>query len=206
MGKFCCCNCIFSCICSCIFQILCTIIVIFGIIVLAIWLIWRPNKIHFQVADASLAKFDFSPSTHTLDYDLTLSFDIRNSNEKLGVHFDFIEAMTTYHHKKFATTSLELFYQEPRNTTTLHPVIKGQSTVELGSSEKSDYENEKKNGVFDIFTMFSMHIRFKSGWITTGKIKFLVGCSLKVPLKSDKISSSTFERTKCVALPNWTKS
>ncbi|XP_059281466.1 NDR1/HIN1-like protein 3 [Lycium ferocissimum] len=206
MGKFCCCNCIFSCVCACIFQILCAIIVIFGIIVLAIWLIWRPNKIYFHVADASLAKFDFSPSTNTLDYDLNLSFDIRNSNEKLGVHFDFIEAKTTFHHRRFATTNLESFYQEPRNTTTLHPVIKGQSAVEWGSSEKSDYEDEKKNGAFDIYTVFSMRIRLKSGWITTGELKFLVGCSLKVPLKSDKISSSTFERTTCIPLPNWTKS
>lgn len=177
------------------------IIVIFGIIFLAIWLIWRPNKVYFHVSDASLAKFDFSPSTNILDYDLNLSFEIRNSNEKIGIKYEVIEARTNFHQKKFATTNLESFSQDSKNTTILNQVIKGQSEVQFGDREKSDYEDEKKNGVFDIYTMFYMRIRLKSGWITTGKFKFVVGCGLKVPIKSDNISSSTFERTNCMVLP-----
>uniref|UniRef100_M1DJG0 Hin1 n=1 Tax=Solanum tuberosum TaxID=4113 RepID=M1DJG0_SOLTU len=203
MGKFCCCNCIFSCVCACIFQILCVIIVIFGILFLAIWLIWRPNKVYFHVSDASLAKFDFSPSTNTLDYDLNLNFEIRNSNEKIGVKYELIEAKSNFHQKKFATTNFELFSQDSKNTTILHQEIKGQSDVQFGDREKSDYENEKKNGAFNIYTMFNVHMRLKSGWITTGKIKFVVGCGLKVPLKSDNTSPSTFQRTNCMVFPSW---
>ncbi|KAF3667846.1 hypothetical protein T459_03393 [Capsicum annuum] len=199
MGKFCCCNCIFSCVCACIMQILCAVIVILGIIALAIWLIFRPNKIYFHVADASLAKFDFSPSTNTLVYDLALSFDIRNSNKRIGVLYDQIEVKTSFHQRKFNNMNLETFYQGPENTTILQPTIKGQNTVQFGDSEKSNYNDEKKSGVFDIYTTFYMHIRFKSGWITTSKIKLFATCGLKVPLKS--LSSSTFERTNCIAFP-----
>lgn len=201
MGRCCCCNCLFSCVFACICQVLCAIIIILGVIILALWLIFRPNKVYFHIADASLTKFDFSPTTNTLDYDLSLSVDIRNSNKRIGVYFDKIEAKTTYHRQKFANTNLESFYQDPKNTTILNPVLKGQSSVHLGDSEKSDYDDEKKSGMYKIFTVLYMRIRLKSGWITSGKIKLAAGCELKVPMKSNGGSSGTFERTNCVIIP-----
>ncbi|CAN4113972.1 unnamed protein product [Withania somnifera] len=203
MGKFYCCNCILNCVCACILQILCVILVLLGIVGLLIWAIWRPNKIYFHVSDASVNKFDFSKSTNTLDYDLNLTFDIRNSNKKIGVYYDIIEARTSFHQTKFSTMNIESFYQHSENTTILHPVIKGQNEVPFGDGDKSNYEEDKKSGVFNINTMFHMHIRLASGWITTGKIKFVVGCGLRVPMKS--LSEYTFQRTHCLVLP-WARS
>lgn len=199
MGKCCCCNCIFSCVCACILQILCVIVVLLGIILLAIWLIWKPSKIYFHVSDALLTKFDYSESTKKLDYKLELDLEVRNSNDRIGVKYEFIEVSLTYHSKRFATDEkLQTFSQDAKNTTILQKVIKGHSKeIDLGDY----YYNDMKNGKVNIFTLFHVGIKLKSGWIKTGQMTLYAACEITVPMKK---SSQTFERTNCVLLP-WTK-
>ncbi|PHT71163.1 hypothetical protein T459_26267 [Capsicum annuum] len=102
-----------------------------------------------------------------------------------------------YKGERFASQNLEPFYQGHKNTSSLHPVLKGQSLVLLGDREKSNYNNEKNSGVYDIEMKLYMRIRLKIGWIKTHKIKPKIECDIKVPLESNGRSSANFEETRC---------
>ncbi|CAN4109465.1 unnamed protein product [Withania somnifera] len=190
------CSCLFNCLCTCICQIIFTLVIILGVAALVLWLILRPNKVKFYVTDATLTQFDWSTTNNTLHYDLALNMTIRNPNKRVGIYYDSIEARAMYQGQRFSSQNLDPFYQGHKNTSTLHPVFKGQNFVLLGDREKSNYNNEKNSGVFEMEVKLYMRIRLKAGWIKTHKIKPKIECDFKVPLKSNA-RSANFEETRC---------
>lgn len=192
------CSCLFGCLCNCFFKIIFTLLIILGVIALVLWLVLRPNKVKFYVTDATLTQFDLSTTNNTIFYDLALNMTIRNPNKRIGIYYDSIEARAMYQGQRFASTNLEPFYQGHKNTSSLRPVFKGQSLVLLGDREKSNYNNEKNLGVFEMEVKLYMRIRLKVGWIKTHKIKPKIECDFKVPLGSNgRSSSANFEETRC---------
>ncbi|KAJ8570613.1 hypothetical protein K7X08_037585 [Anisodus acutangulus] len=188
------CSCLFGCLCKIIF----TILIILGVAALVVWLVLRPNKVKFYVTDATLTQFDLSTTNNTLYYDLALNMTIRNPNKRIGIYYDSIEARAMYQGERFASQNLEPFYQGHKNTSTLSPVFKGQSLVLLGDREKSNYNNEKNSGVYEMEVKLYMRIRLKAGRIKTHKIKPKIECDFKVLLESNgRPSSAKFEETRC---------
>ncbi|MCD7451163.1 Late embryogenesis abundant protein [Datura stramonium] len=104
---------------------------------------------------------------------------VRNPNKRIGIYYDSIEARAMYQGQRFDSQILETFYQGHKNTSTLHPVFKGQSIVLLGDREKSNYNNEKNSGVYEMEVKLYMRIRLKIGWIKTHKIKPKIECDFK---------------------------
>nr|CAA68848.1 hin1 [Nicotiana tabacum] len=175
-----------------------TLLIILGVIALVLWLVLRPNKVKFYVTDATLTQFDLSTTNNTIFYDLALNMTIRNPNKRIGIYYDSIEARALYQGERFDSTNLEPFYQGHKNTSSLRPVFKGQSLVLLGDREKSNYNNEKNLGVYEMEVKLYMRIRLKVGWIKTHKIKPKIECDFKVPLGSNgRSSSANFEETRC---------
>lgn len=68
--------------------------------------------------------------------------------------------------------------------------------VLLGTSEVSNFNSEKSNGVYSIDVKLNLKIRVKVGWIKIGHFKPKIDCGLKVPL-SGSSSGGSFETTKC---------
>uniref|UniRef100_A0A5B6ZC98 Late embryogenesis abundant protein LEA-2 subgroup domain-containing protein n=1 Tax=Davidia involucrata TaxID=16924 RepID=A0A5B6ZC98_DAVIN len=193
----CCCGCLCSCIFNLIFQIVLTVVVILGIAIFVFWLIFRPNKVKFHVTDASLTEFNHSTTTNTLSYNLALNMTVRNPNKRIGIYYDRIEARAFYEGERFASTTLQPFYQRHKNTATLTPEFKGQNMVVLGNSELSSYNSEKISGTYSIDVKLYLRVRFKFGVIKTPKFKPKIECDLKVPLNSNGQPSGSFETTKC---------
>ncbi|XP_070021700.1 NDR1/HIN1-like protein 3 [Nicotiana sylvestris] len=192
------CSCLCSCICNCICQIIFTLLIIIGVIALVLWLVLRPNKVKFYVTDAMLTQFELSTTNNTIHYDLALNMTIRNPNKRIGIYYDSIEARALYQGERFASKILEPFYQGHKNTSSLHSVFKGQTLVLLGDREKSNYNNEKNSGVYEMEVKLYMRIRLKFGRIKTRKIKPKIECDFKVPLESNgRSSSANFEETRC---------
>ncbi|XP_060177075.1 NDR1/HIN1-like protein 10 [Lycium barbarum] len=187
------CSCLFGCLC----KIILTIIIILGVIALVVWLVLRPNKVKFYVTDATLTQFDLSTTNNTLYYDFALNMTVRNPNKRIGIYYDSIEARAMYQGERFASQNLEPFYQGHKNTSTLSPVFKGQSLVLLGDREKSNYNNEKNSGIYEMEVKLYMRIRLKAGRIKTHKIKPKIECDFKVPLDSSGRSSTNFESKRC---------
>nr|ABZ80409.1 hairpin-inducing protein [Casuarina glauca] len=188
-----------GCGCACFFcfllKLIVSVIVILGLAALIFWLIFRPTSINFHVTDATLTQFDFSDN-NTLQYNLALNVSVRNSNRKIGVYYDTIEARAYYEDQRFATDSLTPFYQGHKTTSTLNPEFAGQQLVLLETDQLSQFNSEKTSGVYSIDVKFYLRIRFKVGKVRVGKFKPQVKCELKVPMSSGT-SSESFQTTKC---------
>jgi hypothetical protein len=183
--------------CSCLLKLIGGVVVVVGLAVLIFWLVFRPNRIKFQVTDASLTQFNFTTTTNMLYYNLALDVTIRNPNKKIGIYYDRIEANAFYEDQRFGTEALTPFYQGHKNTTVLTPVFKGQQFALLGANELSVLNSEKNLGVFDIHVKLNLQVRFKLGKFKTWRMKPKINCELKVPLSSNGISVVGFETTKC---------
>jgi hypothetical protein len=193
-----CCGCIFNCILSIICKILTTIIIIIVILGFLFWLIVRPNVVNFTVTDASLTQFNFT-NNNTLHYDLAVNITIRNPNRRVGIYYDNIETLALYKDVRFGSQTLGQFFQHHKNTSFLNPNFKGQQVLPLNSDQISEFDKEKKDGVFDIDVKVLLNVRFKLGLFKSGKAKPKVHCDLKIPLKSSngKLLGNGFEATDC---------
>lgn len=193
----CCCGCIFDCILGIICKILTTIIVIVVIVGLLFWLIVRPNVLKFHVTDAALNQFSYA--NNTLRYDLALNISVRNPNRRVGIYYDSVEAVALYQDVRFASRTLEPFFQHTKNTTLLSPVFKGQRVAPLSAEQGSKLEEEKGAGVYSIDAKLFMTVRFKFWWFKMGSVKPKIRCDLHVPLKSSNGTDhdAAFRDTEC---------
>lgn len=191
----CCCGCIFSLV----FKLLLTAVVVVGIVVLALWLAFRPNKVKFHVVDAALSEFALDDATHMLRYNLNLTVAIRNPNKRVGIHYDRIEARPYLEGQRFGSVYLPTFYQGHKNTTTLEARFQGQSYVPLEGSKKSDFETDKTKGVFGIDVKLYLRVRLRVFWgIKSPKLKPHIECELSIPLTTaNSTSNSAFHTTSC---------
>ncbi|GMH09991.1 hypothetical protein Nepgr_011832 [Nepenthes gracilis] len=183
------------CLLGCVFKIIFSILILIGLAVLVFWLIVRPHEVKFHAVDATLTEFNFSGSGNdTLYYNLNLDLTVRNPNRHIGIYYDEIEVRAYYLDQRFGVVEVSPFYQGHKNTTSLSVPFKGQNVVALSSSQSSDYNSQKNEGVFDIYLKLYLKIRFKVGWVKVGKFKPKIKCDLNVPLSS---SGKGFEATKC---------
>uniref|UniRef100_A0A7N0UMA6 Late embryogenesis abundant protein LEA-2 subgroup domain-containing protein n=1 Tax=Kalanchoe fedtschenkoi TaxID=63787 RepID=A0A7N0UMA6_KALFE len=179
----------FSCLCKCvfnlIFKLILTAIVILGLVVLVLWLIFRPNQLKFHITDASLTQFDLANST--LKYNLAVNGSVRNPNSRIGVYYDVIQVDTFYKDQRFSTVNLTPFYQGHKNSSDLVMAFKGQQVIVVDSG---DYASEKAAGVFQVELRMRLRVRFrliKLLRIRVGKFKGKVDCGLKVPMSGSGV-------------------
>lgn len=197
--------CLFDCLCDCgccllgcVFKIIFSILIVIGLLILVFWLIVHPNEVKFYATKATLTQFNLTNSSNTLNYNLSVDFSVRNPNRKIGLYYDEIEARGYYEGQRFDSIVLnETFYQGHKNTTDFGPVnFEGQHVVLLGSGGISNYDEQKKDGVYHVQVKLYLKVRFKFGLIKTGKYKPKVKCDLKVPLKGVS-GAAAFEVTRC---------
>ncbi|PIN12953.1 hypothetical protein CDL12_14433 [Handroanthus impetiginosus] len=195
----CCCNifsCFLDCLCTCICQIICTILIIAAIVIFILWLIFRPKNIDFYATNASLTEFNLEGNT--LHYNLDLNFTIRNPNERIGVQYDRIEAITFYQGQRFAAQQLAPFYQEQNSTDTVSAEFKGQNIITLGGDQLSNYNDEKGSGKFGIDVKLYLRIKLKFGLLESSTtVNPTIDCDIKIPLTTNGIARVKYEEQKC---------
>ncbi|ONK71324.1 uncharacterized protein A4U43_C04F7310 [Asparagus officinalis] len=180
-----------SCLCS-LLKALISIIVILGIVVLVLWLVFRPNEIKVYVTSADLSQFNLT-NNNNLQYNLSLNMSIRNPNKRIGIYYDYMEARAIYDGSRFGyTNNLPTFYQGHKNTSDFFPVFQGQSLV-FGDSLKGTYGREKGEGFYYVEVKVYMWIRLKVS-IVKIRAKPHVDCTLKLPVPG---SGAKFEETSC---------
>ncbi|XAR69819.1 hypothetical protein NMG60_11001544, partial [Bertholletia excelsa] len=186
-----------GCILSLILKIVLTFIIIAGLVVLAFWLIFRPQRVKFHVTDASLTQFHLNTTTNNLQYNLALNLTIRNPNKYIGIYYDRLEARGIYVGQRFDSVELPKFYQGHKNTTVLPITMNGQNIVVLENDHVDDYMSDASSGTYSIDVKLYLRVRFKLRDVKTARFKPKIKCDLKVPLESNGTSSSSFETTKC---------
>ncbi|KAF3779969.1 NDR1/HIN1-Like protein 3 [Nymphaea thermarum] len=105
----------------CVCAIFLTLLLIFGVIAFVLWLSLRPHRPRFHIEGFSFPGISQNGSLqNTL---ITFNFTIRNPNQKIGIHYDSMEAQVFYRDRLLGQTPLvSHFYQGPKNTT----VVLGQ--------------------------------------------------------------------------------
>ncbi|GJS91600.1 GDSL esterase/lipase-like protein [Tanacetum coccineum] len=112
----------------------------------------------------------------------------RNPNKRIGIYYDRIEANAEYHDKRFDTKYLDTFYLGHKKEHNLGTVFSGQQIVVLGNGDKSKYDRESSDGVYNIDLKLKLKMRLKVGWAKP-KFKPKFECDLKVPLSTAEIPS-----------------
>ncbi|KFK36451.1 hypothetical protein AALP_AA4G126100 [Arabis alpina] len=196
----CCLDCLVCCG-GCLLGIICNILigiaVFLGIVALILWFIFRPNVVKFQVVETNLTRFELDPQSNNLHYNLSMNFSIRNPNQRLGIHYDQLEARGYYDDQRFAAVNMTSFYQGHKNSTVVGTEMNGQSLVLLGHGGRRDLREDQKSGVYRIDVKLRFKIRFKFGFLNSWAFRPKIKCHLKVPLNSSTAGGFQFHPTKC---------
>lgn len=152
----------------------------------------------FHITEAKLTEFNLT-ADNKLHYNLALNFTIRNPNKKLGIYQDNIDGRAYYEDVRFTTKVLTYVGLLKKKTTDEHGLVfQGQQLVLLNNNEIAEFNKQKSAGVFDINVKFNLRMRWRLGDYISGNFKPKVRCgSLKVPLITNGVSTTTFQRKKC---------
>ncbi|XP_004497665.1 NDR1/HIN1-like protein 3 [Cicer arietinum] len=193
-----CCCCLFNII----WKLLIAIIILVVLIILIIWLIVQPRAFKFSVKEAKLTQFNYLNNNNTLRYNLVLNFTARNPNKKLNIYYDKVEGHVSYDGTRFASTDvitwLNSFRQYTKSTNSMNGVFSGKRVVVFDQNMGSDFERDKKDGIFRIDVKLYFTIRFRLGDFIGGYTKGNIKCGLDVPFGSNGTKVfNVFEPTTC---------
>lgn len=95
-------------------AIMALIVVLFsiGLIVLFLWLFFRPFPVTVYVEAAQLNRFQmFKTTPPYINYNLTAIVSLQNPNGFIGIYYDWLEIDSFYEEARFDWTALPTFYQ-----------------------------------------------------------------------------------------------
>ncbi|KHN33161.1 Putative syntaxin-24 [Glycine soja] len=116
------------------------------------------------------------------------------------IYYDKVEALAFYEDARFANydmvTHMNSFRQYKKITSPMSAVFSGQKVLMLNNEQASKLNQDKSDGVYDIYVKLNFRIRFRLGDSISRHLKPKVKCHLKVP--SSKSGTFTlFQTTKC---------
>ncbi|XP_026439110.1 NDR1/HIN1-like protein 10 [Papaver somniferum] len=157
MGDFCYGSC-FLVICRWVFGLL---ILMGGIVCIVVFLEVLPyDNMKFHVIDASLSEF-YLTNDDILHYNVAVNISVRNSNKVERISYRAIRSNPSCYGKDLASISLPSFWQGTKNTTLLHFVFQGQTSVKLRGSHLRDFNYDRRDGIYSIYVYLYLITRLK---------------------------------------------
>ena len=191
-----CCCCLFGIL----WKILVALIVIVGLAILIFWLVVQPRSFKFHVTEADLTQFEYNTNNNTLHYNMVLNFTARNPNKKLNIYYDKVEALAFYEDARFSNydviTHMNSFRQYTKSSSPMSAVFSGSRVLTLDNEQISELNQDKSDGVYDIYVKLNFRIRYRLGDLISGDFKPKVKCDLKVPVPNNG-TLTFFQATKC---------
>ncbi|CAJ1883382.1 unnamed protein product [Sphenostylis stenocarpa] len=191
-----CCCCLFGIL----WKILVALIVIVGLAILIFWLVVQPRSFKFHVTEAELTQFEFNSNNNTLHYNMVLNFTARNPNKKLSIYYDKVEALAFYEDARFSNydviTHMNSFRQYKKSSSPMSAVFSGYRVLTLDNDQVNQLNQDKNDGVYDIYVKLYFRIRYRLGDVISGDLKPKVKCDLKVPFGNNG-TVTLFQATKC---------
>nr|ADA67934.1 putative harpin-induced protein 1 [Wolffia arrhiza] len=172
------------CLFSTFLAVMLGLVILFAVLVLVLWLVFRPVYVEANVRTATLSQFNLTAISgeNGLTYNLSAVVDLRNPNDRMGIYYDSVEATASYEGMRLGFSSLPHFYQATKNTTTLYPAMSGLSIISLSSSEFQTFELQRRAGSFDVTLELRCRIRFKLGSdFRTASTTMRVRCDMALP-------------------------
>jgi len=191
-----CCCCLFGIL----WKILVVLIVLIGLAILIFWLVVQPRSFRFHVTEADLTQFDYNADNSTLNYNMVLNFTARNPNKKLNIYYDKVEALAFYEDARFSNydviTHMNSFRQYTKSSSLMSAVFSGEKVVILDNEQVSQLNQDKSDGVYDIYVRLNFRVRYRLGDVKSRTLKPKVKCHIKVPFANNG-SGTSFQTTKC---------
>ncbi|KAG0478576.1 hypothetical protein HPP92_013295 [Vanilla planifolia] len=160
--------------------------VIIGLVVLILWIIYRPQKMQISVASASLRTFNLSSAdpagNRFLSFNLSANLSVRNPNKRVGIYYDWLEAHAVYEGKRFGWASLPAFYEGRKSSFVLPVEFEGRSAVLVGDGGAEDFRRENTSGTFPVDLWVFGRVRYKFGAAVTRRYVMRARCELRLPL------------------------
>ncbi|XP_031492274.1 NDR1/HIN1-like protein 10 [Nymphaea colorata] len=158
-----------------------SVILCFGDLI--VMLLLRPAMVEVSFEKASLTKFSIT-NKNILNFNLALDVRVRSPNKKIGIYYESLEAVAFYRGERLGSVSVPSFYQEPENTTYVHPVFRGRFPAGLGYGVFRDYINGRHQRWFQVDVKFFTKLWLKIGPLSAGRYEPEVNCPLLVHLGS----------------------
>ena len=145
------------------FAALIAVFIIFGVILLIVWLVLRPKIPSFSVQSLSVSSLNLTSSPPPqISASFSLHFSVANPNHKLHVYYDEIEARLFYRNSLIAFNQLPPFDQATKNLTTMDATLVASSAyLDATSANKFNADRSRGTVKFDVQVMAL--VRFKAG-------------------------------------------
>lgn len=178
-------------VCSIIGVVVC-FFAVFGSVYAVLWRSFYPHSPQIAVTNASLTGLNSAAyAENSLDYNLALNFTIRNRNKGVRIDYRSIQVIGAHINDNFAAVSMAPFYQEGKNTTVMHALLRLEG------------EPREIAGVYSIDVIFVLRVRYDRVKLFK-KIKGSpqIRCKLGVRLSgSNGTSAGGFNPTECKRVP-----
>lgn len=143
-------------------------------VILITWLVIMPHKPKYYLDYASVKEFN-TTSDGLLNTNLNFNISTRNSNRKVAIYYDLLQAYLLYGEKQIGWSTLPEFYQRRKNTTSLQTTVTGQE-VALDTDTARDLKLEQTSGTLDLNLKFYARVRFKVGSWKSRRYTMKVRC------------------------------
>lgn len=174
--------------CCCAVAI--AVLSVIAVVIFVTWLAVRPHKPKLYLESGFVSTIAIANGT--INTVMKFNISSRNSNERVGIFYDSMEALVIYDYAKIANASVPKFFQSPKNTTVLSPAVKGQS-VHLDKETATTLKSESLTGQLVVELKLIARIRFRVARWTSRHSKMRVSCpgvvldlSGHTPLKRQK--------------------
>ncbi|KAL9332143.1 hypothetical protein ACSQ67_001753 [Phaseolus vulgaris] len=93
-------------------------------------------------------------------------------------------------------THMNSFRQYTKSSSPMSAVFSGSRVLTLDNEQISELNQDKSDGVYDIYVKLNFRIRYRLGDLISGDFKPKVKCDLKVPVPNNG-TLTFFQATKC---------
>ncbi|KAK1559150.1 hypothetical protein Q3G72_011187 [Acer saccharum] len=167
-------------------TVICQVLFIFlflaGVIVLTLWLVYRPYKPRFTVVGAAVYDLNVS-SPPFLTTSMQFTIVTRNPNKRVAIIYDKLSAYVSYKNQQITPpVYLPPLFHETKSTVAMSPVL-GGGPVPVSVEVVNGLVMDETYGVVALRVVLLGRLRWKTGAIKTARYGVYVKCDVWVGLK-----------------------
>lgn len=158
-----------------LFKILFTLTLSIISLILLIWFILHPTKPQFILQQTDIYQLNFS-SPHTLNSSITITLEARNTNQRVGIYYDELQAYVSYKGQQITQhTLIPPFYQSPQDTNLLSTSLVGNA-LPVAPSIGYQLGQDEQTGKIIVVLKIDGRLRWKVASWVSGRYRVNVNC------------------------------
>ncbi|KAG1359074.1 NDR1/HIN1-like protein 12 [Cocos nucifera] len=170
------------------FRLFCTILVtiflLTGIIVLIVYLVYRPSKPHFTITGATVFQLsNSSTQPNALSTSMQFTLVSHNPNERSSILYDHLSAYVSYRNQPITPPAdLPPLLQDRASSVAMSPVL-GGGFVPVSGDVASGLLTDQAYGVVNLRVVLMGRLRYRSGPFRSGWYNMYVRCDILVGIR-----------------------